>query len=227
MLISETMIINWIWRAFLGSLIYSLLLFFACLLHALWRPLRYLPTALSRGPAAIGFSFAILSLSLAMVWPNQVVAKAVITERPVLNPEALAQLWALELPRYDGEVISLASLRGEKPLVLNFWATWCAPCVREMPLLDEFAKKHPDIQFIGFTIDSLKNMQKFEQGTQVSYPLLVAGSRYLRLIKQLGNPRGGLPFTLVFDEKGEVHSLLLGEIEKEQLESLIHDFDFN
>lgn len=154
-------------------------------------------------------------------------AKAVITERPALNPEALAQLWALELPSYDGQVIALANLKGEKPLVLNFWATWCAPCVREMPLLDEFAKQHPEIQFVGFTIDSLKNMQKFEQQVQVTYPLLVAGSRYLRLIKQLGNPRGGLPFTLVFDEKGEVKSLLLGEIEKEQLISLIDDLKSN
>ena len=122
---------------------------------------------------------------------------------------------------------SSANLKGEKPLVLNFWATWCAPCVREMPLLDEFAKQHPEIQFVGFTIDSLKNMQKFEQQVQVTYPLLVAGSRYLRLIKQLGNPRGGLPFTLVFDEKGEVKSLLLGEIEKEQLISLIDDLKSN
>ena len=96
-----------------------------------------------------------------------------------------------------------------------------------MPLLDEFAKSNPDVQFIGFTIDSVKNMQKYEEKVQVSYPLLVAGSKYLRLIKQLGNPKGGLPFTLVFDAKGEVSSLLLGEIEKEELESVLQKVKTN
>ena len=202
------MIINWILRTLPQQFVRSLIP------HVRWHVL------------SLCLSFS-LGLTLSVVWPSPVMAKAVITERPALNPEALAQLWALELPSYDGRVIALANLKGEKPLVLNFWATWCAPCVREMPLLDEFAKQHPEIQFVGFTIDSLKNMQKFEQQVQVTYPLLVAGSRYLRLIKQLGNPRGGLPFTLVFDEKGEVKSLLLGEIEKEQLISLIDDLKSN
>ena len=202
------MIINWILRTLPQQFVRSLIP------HVRWHVLSL----------CLAFS---LGLTLSVVWPSPVMAKAVITERPALNPEALAQLWALELPSYDGRVIALANLKGEKPLVLNFWATWCAPCVREMPLLDEFAKQHPEIQFVGFTIDSLKNMQKFEQQVQATYPLLVAGSRYLRLIKQLGNPRGGLPFTLVFDEKGEVKSLLLGEIEKEQLISLIDDLKSN
>lgn len=159
--------------------------------------------------------------------PLSAYAKAIITEQPSLNPEALEQLWTLELPTLDEQTIALASLKGEKPLVLNFWATWCAPCLREMPLLDELATRNPEVQFIGFTIDSLKNMHKFEEKVQVSYPLLVAGSKYLRLIKQLGNPKGGLPFTLVFDAKGEASSLLLGEIEKEELESVLEKVKTN
>lgn len=158
--------------------------------------------------------------SLSTSWPALAQAKAVITENPSLNPEALSDLWALELPILNGETLRLADLKG-KPLVLNFWATWCAPCVREMPLLDEFAQNNPDVQFIGFGIDTLKNMQKFDEKVQVSYPLLVAGAKYLRLVKQLGNPKGGLPFTLVFDKNAVVSSLLLGEIEKEELQQVL------
>ncbi len=168
-----------------------------------------------------------ISLAVGVFLPLSAYAKATITEQPQLNPEALEQFWTLELSTLDEQSIALASFKGEKPLVLNFWATWCAPCLREMPLLDEFAKSNPDVQFIGFTIDSVKNMQKYEEKVQVSYPLLVAGSKYLRLIKQLGNPKGGLPFTLVFDAKGEVSSLLLGEIEKEELESVLQKVKTN
>lgn len=160
------------------------------------------------------------ALSLTSIWSTFAQAKAEITDQPVLNRAALEALFALELPILSGESFSLASLKG-KPLVLNFWATWCAPCVREMPLLDELAQAHPHVQFIGFALDTLKNMQKFDARVQVSYPLLVAGAKYLRLVKQLGNPGGGLPFTLVFDEKLQAQRLLLGEIEKEDLQGFL------
>lgn len=142
---------------------------------------------------------------------------------PAVEASALDSFWAIEaktLPADNPGTKSLADFKG-KPLLVNFWATWCAPCVREMPLLDSFAKENPQLPVVGLALDSLTNMQKFESKVKVDYPLLQLEAKQLKLVKQLGNSKGGLPFTVLFDEAGKIKAVYTGELHKEQLSEIL------
>ncbi len=121
-------------------------------------------------------------------------------------------LWSLGFDRPEGGRIELASLKG-KPLVINFWATWCPPCVREMPLLDSWAKQHAGhgLTVLGLAVDSPSPVREYLQKTPVSFPIGLTGFAGTELARQLGNEQGGLPFTVVFDASGAPIVRKLGE----------------
>src|SRR5690606_15495827 len=125
--------------------------------------------------------------------------------------------YAHAFPDTQGAQVEFTDYLG-KPLVLNFWATWCPPCVKEMPDLDALHKKYDQIQFVGLAVDTSTNVEKFGQKVQVSYPLLIAGHGGIKLMRGLGNKNGGLPFTVVFDEKGRVATQILGQIKPDELD---------
>ncbi|PFH10662.1 peroxiredoxin [Collimonas sp. PA-H2] len=131
---------------------------------------------------------------------------------------AVAALFAQEIPDAGGKASSLAQWKG-KPLVVNFWATWCAPCVEEMPELNalqgEIAAKN--IQIIGIGVDSADNIAKFAEKYKISYPLYVAGTGATVLLRQFGNQSGGLPFTVLIGRDGEVKKMYLGSIKFDEL----------
>ena len=131
---------------------------------------------------------------------------------------AVAALFAQEIPDAGGKTASLSQWKG-KPLVVNFWATWCAPCVEEMPELNalqgEIAAKN--IQVIGIGVDSADNIAKFAEKYKISYPLYVAGSSATALLRQFGNQSGGLPFTVLIGRDGEVKKMYLGSIKFDEL----------
>lgn len=104
-----------------------------------------------------------------------------------------------------------------KPLLLNFWASWCAPCVREMPLLQSLHQSHPDLAMVGLAIDTKKNVLAFLESTPVSYDILLAGPKGISIMRELGNKGGGLPFSVLFDAKGKVVDQLLGELEEQDI----------
>lgn len=123
-------------------------------------------------------------------------------------------------PDLQGRQVELTQYLG-KPLVLNFWATWCAPCVKEMPDLDHLHSKYPGVHIVGLAVDTQVNIDKFIQKVQVSYPLLIAGHGGIQLMRALGNKQGGLPFTVVFNEKGEIATQILGQIKPDELDAYI------
>jgi thiol-disulfide isomerase/thioredoxin len=126
-------------------------------------------------------------------------------------------LFEQSMPRADGSQQPLAAWRG-KVLVVNFWATWCPPCVDEMPDLDRLqAQIGTRAQIIGIGIDSPKNISEFIQKVPVSYPLLVAGVTGTELSRQLGNVTGGLPFTVLIDANGRVLERISGRIKPDAL----------
>jgi len=135
---------------------------------------------------------------------------------PAAASDPIPALMQLQMPDLNGATHSLADFKGQ-PMVVNFWATWCAPCVKEMPELDALQKKHPHIRFVGIGVDTAANMQKFVEKVQVSYPLWVIGAGAIDTLRKLGNPSGGLPFTLVFNADGGINRKILGEIQPDDL----------
>jgi thiol-disulfide isomerase/thioredoxin len=133
---------------------------------------------------------------------------------------AVQQLTALSLTDSQGKLQKISQWQG-KFLVVNFWATWCAPCVQEMPELSELQKdlSKSNVQLIGLGIDSPSNIVEFAQKYQISYPLFAAGMEGTELSRQLGNQAAGLPFTVLISPDGNLLKSYLGRLNIEQLRS--------
>jgi len=121
-------------------------------------------------------------------------------------------LWRMGFDRPDGGQLAMASLRGQ-PLVLNFWATWCPPCIREMPEIDRFQREFAPRgwQVMVLAIDRPQPVREFLARTPVGYTIAMAGFDGTELTRRLGNASGGLPFTVVFDREGFIAHRKLGE----------------
>ena len=122
-------------------------------------------------------------------------------------------VWALRFARPEGGELALESFRG-KPLLINFWATWCPPCVEELPMIDRFFREQASNgwQVVGLAIDQPSAVRKFLERTPVSFPNGLAGLEGTELVKKLGNTAGGLPFTLVVDAGGAVAARKMGQL---------------
>jgi thiol-disulfide isomerase/thioredoxin len=139
------------------------------------------------------------------------------TREPAAD-EAVADLWSMAFDTPAGGRLEMASLHG-KPLVVNFWATWCAPCVREMPALDRFARTIAGrgAQVLGIAADQRDPVREFLVATPVSYPIVLAGFAGIELSRRLGNVAGGLPFTVLIDRSGRVVQRQVGELTPQHL----------
>ena len=133
---------------------------------------------------------------------------------------AVDQLWAMNFETPQGGPLAMASLKG-RPLLVNFWATWCAPCIEEMPLLDAFYRQHAanGWQVVGLAIDQPSSVRKFLQRTPVSFPIGLAGLGGTELTKALGNLAGGLPFSVVLDRDGAVRQRRMGRVTEADLKA--------
>jgi len=136
------------------------------------------------------------------------------------SPEALKQLWRTEFDTPSGEKLSFQSLQG-KPLVLNFWATWCPPCVEEMPLLERFYQQNAanGWQVVGVAIDQPSQVKRFLGQNSISYPIALGGLGGTDLLKSLGNEQAALPFTVVLDAQGTVKMQKLGKLTEKEINS--------
>jgi thiol-disulfide isomerase/thioredoxin len=143
------------------------------------------------------------------------------TAAPALGPaqpDAVAALWRASLTDVAGKPHGLDAYKG-RVLVVNFWASWCGPCVREMPALADLSRQYAGkgVQFVGIGVDSEQNVQSFLQKVPVDYPIFVSGFGGADLAREFGNAAGGLPFTVVIDANGAVRSTKLGEIAPDEL----------
>jgi thiol-disulfide isomerase/thioredoxin len=159
-----------------------------------------------------------LCLALAAFLPVPAPAAAA-TAATTGTATAAATLWNTQLPNAAGVQQSLGQFKG-KPLVVNFWASWCGPCVEEMPALSAMHQRYTKkgIQFVGIGIDSAANVSKFLGKVKVTYPIFVAGFGGADLARSLGDNVGALPFTVVFDSTGRVRYSKLGKIAPQELE---------
>lgn len=136
-----------------------------------------------------------------------------------VEPGAEAALWSMEVEKPEGGMLSLRALSG-KPLVVNFWATWCPPCVEELPLLNAFYRQHAanGWQVVGLAIDQPSAVRKFLQRMPLDFPIGLAGLGGTELGRSLGNLTGGLPFTVVLGGEGRVLHRKMGQVTSEDLQ---------
>lgn len=129
-----------------------------------------------------------------------------------------AKLYAQSLNDLAGKPQALAQWKG-KPLLVNFWASWCAPCVQEMPELSALAAKDGGKHFnvIGIGIDSPGNLVEFTQKVKVAYPVYVGGMGATDLARGLGSATGGLPYTVLIGADGKVRKTYTGRLKFDQL----------
>lgn len=157
------------------------------------------------GAAAVGASLA---------WRHQPPPPA------ALSPAASA-FWAGRFERPEGGELIAADLRG-KPLLLNFWATWCAPCVKELPELAQFERefKPAGWQVVGLAVDAPTPVREFLKKLPIDFPVGMAGLTGTELARTLGNTQGGLPFSVAFAASGELIWHKLGATNLEELRLL-------
>lgn len=123
----------------------------------------------------------------------------------------------------DGKPANSENWRN-KVLVVNFWASWCPPCVEEMPALSKIAQEYADknVLIVGIGIDSPSNIREFLEKTPVSYPIVIGGLEGSNLSKQMGNTQGALPYTVIINPQGKSIYTKLGKISEEELKKAIN-----
>lgn len=142
-----------------------------------------------------------------------------VANEPPPSPMVGQPLPALSLPDLDGKLHSLEEYRGRRVL-LNFWASWCAPCVEEMPALDaaqeKFGENAPIV--LGIALDESANVTKFLQAHPVRYPILLGDVGPPSTAEKLGNSRRTLPFSILIDENGRILATHDGILSAQQLQ---------
>ena len=142
------------------------------------------------------------------------VAQAAAPDAPV----GLRELLTLALTDTEGQTHRLADLRGSV-VVVNFWASWCPPCIKEMPMLAAASRNHAasGVRVVGIGIDRRDNIIRVQQERSIPYPLWLGSSQTLGLTRLLGNGAQGLPFTLLLDREGRLRATRLGLLDEAEL----------
>ena len=137
---------------------------------------------------------------------------------PAQNAQTAESFWNLSFDAPDGKPLAMSSFRG-KLLLVNFWATWCPPCVEELPLLDYFYQENKDknVQIVGLAVDQPSAVQAWLKTRPLNFPVGMAGLAGTELSKSLGNISGGLPFTVVFGPSGQLLHRKIGKVLPEEL----------
>jgi thiol-disulfide isomerase/thioredoxin len=193
------------------------------------------PTPLFRSPRVwLGLLLALILSTAGGVftglrgghWTNEAAAAADPNGSvPTYAPE---RLFLTQFLGIDGKITSLSGYRG-RPMLLNFWASWCAPCVKEMPALSVLNRKYGPVgvQFVGVGVDSAANVNQFLRRVRVDYPIYVAGGGGVDLARALGDQIGGLPYTVLIDSAGRIRWVQLGGINPAQVAAALDQLAAN
>jgi thiol-disulfide isomerase/thioredoxin len=133
-----------------------------------------------------------------------------------------AALWAASFRDLDGRAHALGEFQG-RVVVVNFWATWCAPCREEMPGFQRLQAKwaSQSVQFVGVSAEDPGKVAGFARNLGISYPLWVGGDEVGELSRRLGNRAGVLPHTVVLDRQGSVVAAKVGAYKEDELDAIV------
>jgi thiol-disulfide isomerase/thioredoxin len=143
------------------------------------------------------------------------------TAPPAIAPDSdtlPAAFWQREFEQPGGGPLNWAALKG-RPLLINFWATWCPPCVKEMPELDRFHREFGarGWQVVGLAVDGPTPVREFLARTPVGFRIGLAGMDGTELATALGNTAGGLPFSVLIDAQGRIRQRKMGATHFDEL----------
>jgi len=135
------------------------------------------------------------------------------------NADALRDAHFVDL---QGKSRNLSEWQG-RVVLANFWATWCAPCLEEIPLLIATRRSRAiqGLEIVGIAVDQVSKVAEFAAKMQIDYPILLAGATTIDLIRNIGNPSGGLPFTAFLDRTGSIVQTKLGILRKPELDTIL------
>jgi thiol-disulfide isomerase/thioredoxin len=142
--------------------------------------------------------------------------------RLAIDPAGIGRLLKATLPDAESRPTAVSTWQG-KILVVNFWATWCPPCIKEMPELSQTSSKYAGkgVQFVGIGIDSPSAIKEYLLRQPVSYPILIGGTEGLEIARGLGNGSTALPFTVILDAGGRPLFARLGAVDAAQLDKIL------
>lgn len=168
------------------------------------RNLRFALLALAVGLAAAALGFAV------HYW----LRAAAVTAPAAATDFALRDL--------AGKTHSLADYRG-KLVLLNFWATWCPPCRKEIPLFIELQRRYQKqgLQIVGISIDNPEAVARYWQEMRINYPLLLADETTFELMAAYGNRTGGLPYSVLIGTDGQIRQVKMGAYHEQELVTAI------
>ena len=147
-------------------------------------------------------------------------------DNPAREFPAGDKIFAATFDDLDGKPVALADFKG-KPLVLNFWATWCSPCLKEIPDLVEIHKRYGarGVELVGIAVEDatrdVTQMREFVKANNVNYRILVGRDKGIWLLQTLGNKAAGLPYTVVLDRQGNIVFTKRGAVTRERLEQVL------
>lgn len=140
-----------------------------------------------------------------------------------LAPDAVVErVLTARVTDLKGGTQTLEQWRG-RVLVINYWATWCAPCREEVPAFVRLQERYGSrgLQFVGIAIDQADKVAEFASEFRINYPLVLGGVETIELLRQVGNRAGVLPYTLVIDRKGSLVSREQGGLKEARLEDIL------
>ena len=159
------------------------------------------------------------ALILAGAGAAALAAGAIVGVLATQSTSGAARLLSASFPDLSGRQRRLSEWQGRVAL-FNFWATWCAPCREEMPLLDAAGRRF-GISVVGIGIDSDVKIREFAANTGVRYEMLVSGPEAVALMRDLGNGAGGLPFSVFLDRNGRIAHRKLGALSGPELQGIL------
>lgn len=162
---------------------------------------------------ALIFSLAIIALSLGLTTRHFSAA----SEKTHATP-----LPAFSLLDLSDQQHNISEWK-DKVLVINFWATWCTPCLKEIPDFVTMQSQYEDrgLQFIGIALDDKEPVAEFASSTKINFPILLGGENGIALAKQLGNLVQAVPYTIIVNRKGQIIHTHPGELSKERLLDIV------